>query len=112
GRSRRSTATGTSRGTTRRSPATSASATSPGPSSRHSRSTWNPAPRRSSTAEDGTAEATVTVRAPVVVVAAGSLESPGVLLRSGIGGPAVGQYLRLHPCTCTTGDYGTDLQAW
>jgi len=64
------------------------------------------------TAEDGTAEATVTVRAPVVVVAAGSLESPGVLLRSGIGGPAVGQYLRLHPCTCTTGDYGTDLQAW
>jgi choline dehydrogenase-like flavoprotein len=64
------------------------------------------------TAEDGTAEATVTVRAPVVVVAAGSLESPGVLLRSGIGGPAVGRYLRLHPCTCTTGDYGTDLQAW
>jgi choline dehydrogenase-like flavoprotein len=64
------------------------------------------------TAEDGSAEATVTVRAPIVVVAAGSLESPGVLLRSGIGGPAVGQYLRLHPCTCTTGDYGTDLQAW
>ncbi|GAA1648649.1 GMC family oxidoreductase N-terminal domain-containing protein [Actinoplanes couchii] len=62
------------------------------------------------TGENGTV--TVTVRAPVVVVAAGALESPGVLLRSGIGGPATGDYLRLHPCTVTMGDYGTDLQAW
>lgn len=64
------------------------------------------------TAEDGSASATVTVRAPVVVLAAGALESPGVLLRSGIGGPAVGDYLRLHPCTVTMGDYGTDQKAW
>ncbi|WP_328471293.1 GMC family oxidoreductase [Actinoplanes sp. NBC_00393] len=56
--------------------------------------------------------AAVTVRAPVVVLAAGALESPGVLLRTGIGGPAVGDYLRLHPCTVTMGDYGTDMQAW
>ncbi|GAA4935591.1 GMC family oxidoreductase N-terminal domain-containing protein [Actinoplanes utahensis] len=56
--------------------------------------------------------ATVTVRAPIVVVAAGALESPGVLLRSGIGGPATGDYLRLHPCTVTMGDYGTDMRAW
>jgi choline dehydrogenase-like flavoprotein len=48
----------------------------------------------------------------VVVLAAGALESPGVLLRSGIGGPAVGDYLRLHPVTLTSGDYGTDMQAW
>jgi len=34
--------------------------------------------------------ARVTVRAPQIVVAAGSLESPALLLRSGIGGPAVG----------------------
>ncbi len=54
----------------------------------------------------------VTVRAPRVVVAAGALESPGLLLRSGIGGPAVGRYLRLHPCTSTIGDYGEDMQAW
>jgi choline dehydrogenase-like flavoprotein len=64
------------------------------------------------TAEDGSASAAVTVRAPVVVIAAGSLESPGVLLRSGIGGPAAGNYLRLHPVTIVTGDYGTDMQAW
>jgi choline dehydrogenase-like flavoprotein len=64
------------------------------------------------TSEDGTSSATVTVRAPVVVVAAGALESPGVLLRSGIGGPATGRYLRLHPATLTMGDYGTDMRAW
>ncbi|MEU4623902.1 GMC family oxidoreductase [Actinoplanes sp. NPDC023801] len=64
------------------------------------------------TSEDGTGSATVTVRAPAVVVAAGALESPGVLLRSGIGGPAAGKFLRLHPCTVTMGDYGDDMRAW
>jgi choline dehydrogenase-like flavoprotein len=62
--------------------------------------------------EDLTRQAKVTVRAPHVVVAAGALESPGVLLRSGIGGPAVGDFLRLHPCSAVFGDYGTDQQAW
>lgn len=61
---------------------------------------------------DPTRHARLTVRAPNVVVAAGSLESPAVLLRSGIGGPATGEYLRLHPCTATLGDYGSDQQAW
>ena len=64
------------------------------------------------TSEDGAASAAVTVRAPVVVLAAGALESPGVLLRTGIGGPATGDFLRLHPCTLTMGDYGTDMRAW
>jgi choline dehydrogenase-like flavoprotein len=54
----------------------------------------------------------VTVRAPRVVVACGSLESPALLLRSGIGGPATGDYLRLHPSTVTSGMYGSDQQAW
>ena len=54
----------------------------------------------------------ITVRAPQVVVAAGALESPALLLRSGIGGAATGDYLRLHPCTATIGDYGEDMQAW
>jgi choline dehydrogenase-like flavoprotein len=56
--------------------------------------------------------ATVTVRAPRVVVACGSLESPALLLRSGIGGPAVGDYLRLHPSTVVGALYGSDQQAW
>lgn len=64
------------------------------------------------TAADGSRGARVTVRAPHVVVAAGALESPAILLRSGIGGPATGNYLRLHPCTAVLGDYGVDMQAW
>jgi choline dehydrogenase-like flavoprotein len=54
----------------------------------------------------------VTARAPRVVVACGALESPALLLRSGIGGPAVGHNLRLHPCTATTGSYADDQRAW
>jgi choline dehydrogenase-like flavoprotein len=58
------------------------------------------------------ASAEVTVRAPVVVVACGSLESPALLLRSGIGGPAVGQNLHLHPCTAVFAYYGEDQRSW
>ena len=54
----------------------------------------------------------VTVHAPQVVVACGALESPALLLRSGIGGPAVGDYLHLHPTTVTIGVYDHDLEAW
>jgi choline dehydrogenase-like flavoprotein len=61
---------------------------------------------------DSGRSAELVVSAPQVVVACGSLESPALLLRSGIGGPAVGQHLRLHPCTATIGYYGEDLQAW
>src|SRR4051794_1208098 len=46
--------------------------------------------------DDLTEQRAVTVRAPLVVVACGALESPALLRRSGIGGPAVGDYLRLH----------------
>jgi choline dehydrogenase-like flavoprotein len=56
--------------------------------------------------------AQVTVKAPRVVVACGSLESPALLLRSGIGGRAVGHNLRLHPSSVVGGAYGTDQEAW
>src|SRR6185503_4293163 len=54
----------------------------------------------------------IEVQAPRVVVACGALESPALLLRSGIGGPAVGRHLRLHPCTAIFGQYDEDLRAW
>jgi choline dehydrogenase-like flavoprotein len=57
-------------------------------------------------------QARVTVRAPRVVVACGALESPALLLRSGIGGPAAGDHLRLHPSVAVLGSYGADQQAW
>ncbi|HET8975033.1 MAG TPA: FAD-dependent oxidoreductase, partial [Solirubrobacterales bacterium] len=56
--------------------------------------------------------AKVTVRAPRVVVACGSLESPALLARSEIGGPATGDHLRLHPSTVVGAAYGTDQRAW
>ena len=46
-----------------------------------------------------------------VVVACGSLESPALLLRSGIGGPAVGDYLRLHP-TAASPASTTSRRSW
>lgn len=56
--------------------------------------------------------ARLVVRAPIVVVACGALETPALLLRSQIGGPAVGDYLRLHPALALFGSYGEDLKAW
>ena len=61
---------------------------------------------------EGGRTAAVSVRAPQVVVACGSLESPALLLRSQIGGPAVGDHLRLHPCTAFLGIYSEDQRAW
>ncbi len=56
--------------------------------------------------------AKVTVRAPQVVVACGSIESPALLLRSGIGGPAAGNYLRLHPTSAIFGLFEGEQEPW
>ncbi|HZK16409.1 MAG TPA: GMC family oxidoreductase N-terminal domain-containing protein, partial [Solirubrobacterales bacterium] len=60
---------------------------------------------------DGTTTA-VTVEAPTVVVAGGAVESPALLLRSGIGGPAVGKHLRLHPAYAVIGAYADEIRGW
>ena len=46
------------------------------------------------------------------MVAAGGIESPAVLLRSGIGGPAAGAFLRLHPTYFVGGVYDEVVNAW
>lgn len=56
--------------------------------------------------------ARVVVRAPVVACAAGALETPALLLRSGIGGPAAGDHLHLHPATVLSGVYGEPQRGW
>ena len=61
--------------------------------------------------EDGSTT-TLTVRAPTVVVACGSIESPALLLRSGIGGPAVGRHLRVHPAYVVIGAYDEPIEGW
>src|SRR3954471_1543867 len=56
--------------------------------------------------------ASVVVRAQTVVLAAGALDTPAVLLRSGIGGPAAGDYLRLHPASAMPAVYDEPQKAW
>ena len=63
------------------------------------------------TREDGS-ETALTIEAPSVVVACGSVESPALLLRSQIGGPAVGKYLRLHPVYSVNGIYDDPVEGW
>ena len=49
--------------------------------------------------------ASLTVDAPVVVLAAGAIGTPSILARSGMDGGGVGRFLRLHPTTCVMGRY-------
>lgn len=45
----------------------------------------------------GRPHAALEVEADAVVLAAGAIDTPNLLLRSGLGGPGVGRSLRLHP---------------
>ncbi len=60
---------------------------------------------------DGSTTA-LTVDAPTVVVACGAVHSPALLLRSAIGGPAVGKHLRLHPAAIVNGVYDEEIEPW
>ena len=51
------------------------------------------------------------VRARAVVAAAGAVETPALLLRSGLGGQ-VGRNLRLHPGTAAMGRFGQPVRWW
>jgi choline dehydrogenase-like flavoprotein len=52
------------------------------------------------------------VRAPQVVVAAGALRTPAVLLASGLDHPAIGRYLRLHPVPVVAGLFEDPIDMW
>jgi choline dehydrogenase-like flavoprotein len=54
----------------------------------------------------------LTVRAKAVVVAAGSIHSPALLLRSGIRLPALGRHLALHPATAVLADMEEEVRPW
>jgi len=55
---------------------------------------------------------TVTVRARAVVVAAGAIQTPALLRRSGFTDPAIGRYLRLHPATAVWGVFDEEIRPW
>ncbi len=54
----------------------------------------------------------VTVRAPIVIVAAGALHTPAILLRSGLRHPQIGRNLYLHPSTAVAGRFATRVEGW
>ena len=54
----------------------------------------------------------ITVRAPIVVLAGGSILSPAVLLRSGIASTTAGRNLHLHPVVGVAGAYPEPLAPW
>ena len=57
-------------------------------------------------------EREVVIEASVVVVAAGALASPTLLQGSGLGGPAVGQNLHVHPSYFMSGVYDEVVEGW
>jgi choline dehydrogenase-like flavoprotein len=54
----------------------------------------------------------VTVTARSVVVAAGALETPAFLLRSGLDHAHLGRHLHLHPTTAVAGRYPEPIHGW
>jgi choline dehydrogenase-like flavoprotein len=60
---------------------------------------------------DGTS-CRLTVRAQLVVLAAGAIHTPAVLARSGIGNRNVGRNLRLHPATAVMGVFADRVDPW
>ncbi|HEY6957923.1 MAG TPA: GMC family oxidoreductase N-terminal domain-containing protein [Candidatus Limnocylindria bacterium] len=54
----------------------------------------------------------ITVRAPLVALAGGSILSPALLLRSGIAADVAGRNLFLHPVSVVAGAYDDRLEAW
>ena len=58
---------------------------------------------------DGAGAARFVVETAIVVLAAGAVGTPVILQRSGLGGGAVGRFLRLHPTTAVVGLYDHDM---
>lgn len=54
----------------------------------------------------------VSVRARTIVVAAGGLETPALLLRSGVRAAALGKNLYLHPTSAVAGVYPDTVRTW
>jgi choline dehydrogenase-like flavoprotein len=62
--------------------------------------------------EAGRSHGSIQVEAPVVVLAAGAVASPDLLLRSGLGGPDVGRHLHLHPSVMVAGYWPEPIHAY
>lgn len=54
----------------------------------------------------------ITVRARAVVVAAGAIQTPALLHRSGLRNKNIGKYLRLHPAAAVFGVFDEEIRPW
>jgi long-chain-alcohol oxidase len=54
----------------------------------------------------------ITVHAKAVVVAAGAIQTPALLRRSGLRNKNIGQHLRLHPAAAVFGVFDDDIRPW
>jgi choline dehydrogenase-like flavoprotein len=63
------------------------------------------------TAADGS-QVSLTVKAKAVVVSAGTLHTPAVLMRSGLTNAHIGRNLHLHPTAPILGEYDSPVQGW
>ncbi|WP_227980156.1 GMC family oxidoreductase N-terminal domain-containing protein [Nocardia spumae] len=54
----------------------------------------------------------IEVRARAVVVAAGAIQTPALLRRSGLGNKNIGRYLRLHPAAAVFGVFDDPIRPW
>jgi choline dehydrogenase-like flavoprotein len=54
----------------------------------------------------------VTIHARTVIVAAGAINSPAILLRSGLENKHIGQHLKFHPTTTIAGTYPEKVYSW
>jgi choline dehydrogenase-like flavoprotein len=54
----------------------------------------------------------VAVRARIVVIAAGGIETPALLLRSGVQSSSLGRNLFLHPTSAVAGVYAEPVRTW
>jgi long-chain-alcohol oxidase len=77
---------------------------------------YSPSPSRTRcfggivTLDDGSRAVIVATRA--VIVSGGSVNSPAILLRSGLKNPVIGKNLHLHPCSYVTGTFPEKINPW
>jgi choline dehydrogenase-like flavoprotein len=63
-------------------------------------------------AGDGAAGGIATIAAPQIVLAAGALRTPAILERSGLGHPAIGRHLRIHPVPVVAARFDEPVDMW
>ncbi|KAH6983894.1 hypothetical protein EDB80DRAFT_824305 [Ilyonectria destructans] len=76
------------------------------------RGVWKSRDEHGGVAGNPTTTRKVTIRAKKVIVACGTLQSPLLLLRSGLNNPHIGRHLYLHPVSMVGALYDEETRPW